>query len=313
MVYKSGIFLVLIMICAHACVPPAIAGSEKPLPCRFYGSVTLHGSPAPPGTVIMATINGNPRGSITTTQRGKYASDCMFGPKLVVQAERDDFADDDLVLIRFFVNGQPADESVLYQPGALRWLDLSVTRTPEPTPTPTAHPPPTPLPTQTHPPDPPPLPVAAFNCSPGIGSAPLVVSFLDLSGPTITSWSWDFGDGNSTDVANPAHLYRYAGNYTVNLTVESETGSSSLSVPDCVIVLPPVIVPFPGQDTRPTDPDNDGFFDDINGNQRTDFDDVVLYFLNLDRIEGNMTPNPFDYNQNGRIDFDDLSLLFLKV
>jgi len=326
---KTGTIFTCICICALLCAIPATVRSDTPLPCKFFGKVTLYGSPAPPGTVITATMNGNVRGSYTTTEWGKYASDCMFGPKLIVQPLGEDLAANDLLLITFFVNGQPADETAFYFPGVTRWLDLSVTRIPTPTPTPsptptpaptlTPIPTPTPSPTQTPSPTPTPvptpmpLPVAHFNCTPDFGYSPLIVFFTDLSGQNVTSWSWDFGDGNTSGEQNPVHTYRHPGNYTVNLTIESDTGYSSSSIADCVVVLAPSLIPFPEQENLPGDPDDDGYYEDLNGNGRTDFDDVVLYFSYIDWISENMTLNPFDFNQNGRLDFDDLSCLFLEV
>jgi gliding motility-associated-like protein len=42
----------------------------------------------------------------------------------------------------------------------------------------------------------------------------------------ITSWLWDFGDGNSSNLENPIHTYSQGGNYTVNLIVTDELGCS---------------------------------------------------------------------------------------
>ncbi len=312
-IHKTGNILAGILICALLCYLPADVEADIPLPCKFFGSVTLYGSPAPPGTIVTAMINGNVRGSIVTTERGVYASDCMFRDKLVVQPLEGDLAGNDLVAISFSVNGQRADETALYFPGVTRWLDLTVSRIPTPTATPTPGPTFTPGPTPTVTPDIPPLPVADFNCTPDSGFAPLAVSFSDLSSHDVTSWSWDFGDGNTSDEQNPVHLYRHPGNYTVNLTVGSGAGTASMCRPDRVALLAPTLVSFPGQDALPGDPDNDGFCEDINGNGRTDFDDVVLYFIHIEWIQGNTTPNPFDYNQNRRIDFDDLFCLFQEV
>jgi PKD repeat protein len=54
------------------------------------------------------------------------------------------------------------------------------------------------------------------NC---VGNA---IQFTDLStsGGTITSWNWDFGDGNTSIQQNPIHTYSSAGSYTVSLTVQ---------------------------------------------------------------------------------------------
>jgi PKD repeat protein len=59
----------------------------------------------------------------------------------------------------------------------------------------------------------------------------------------------------------------------------------------------------------PSDPDNDGVFEDVNGNGRVDFNDVVVLFENLPDAEA-----PFqDVNGNGRIDFDDIVELFQEI
>jgi len=54
-----------------------------------------------------------------------------------------------------------------------------------------------------------------------VGSA---TNFTDLSlseGESITSWNWDFGDGNSSNLQNPTHMYETTGKYTVSLTINS--------------------------------------------------------------------------------------------
>lgn len=45
------------------------------------------------------------------------------------------------------------------------------------------------------------------------------VLFSDTSSPTPTSWMWDFGDGNSSNIQNPTHTYNTFGNISVTLKV----------------------------------------------------------------------------------------------
>ncbi|MBN2381112.1 PQQ-binding-like beta-propeller repeat protein [candidate division WOR-3 bacterium] len=61
--------------------------------------------------------------------------------------------------------------------------------------------------------------VADFAGVPSSGSPPLTVDFTDLSTGNPISWDWDFGDGETSILQNPTHIYEYAGNYTVRLTV----------------------------------------------------------------------------------------------
>lgn len=72
-------------------------------------------------------------------------------------------------------------------------------------------------------------PVAAFTTSPSpaSGEAPLVVAFMDGSSDpdgNLASWSWDFGDGTTSEERNPTHTYDAPGTYTARLTVRDDTG-----------------------------------------------------------------------------------------
>ncbi|HRH67682.1 MAG TPA: PKD domain-containing protein [Bacteroidia bacterium] len=49
--------------------------------------------------------------------------------------------------------------------------------------------------------------------------SPMNVWFTDQSVGAITNWLWDFGDGASSTIANPAHTYASVGTYRVCLTV----------------------------------------------------------------------------------------------
>jgi len=68
-------------------------------------------------------------------------------------------------------------------------------------------------------------PVAAFSGTPTSGTIPLTVAFTDASTNTPTSWAWTFGDGGTSTVQNPSHIYTTAGTYTVVLTATNAYGS----------------------------------------------------------------------------------------
>ncbi len=54
-----------------------------------------------------------------------------------------------------------------------------------------------------------------------------VTQFTDastISGSTIKTWQWDFGDGNTSTQQNPTNTYSSTGNYTVSLTVTTKEG-----------------------------------------------------------------------------------------
>lgn len=65
------------------------------------------------------------------------------------------------------------------------------------------------------------LPNANFGFTASNGN----VSFGDLS-MNADTWSWDFGDGQSSTIANPMHTYSSDGTYTVTLTITNACGIS---------------------------------------------------------------------------------------
>lgn len=66
-----------------------------------------------------------------------------------------------------------------------------------------------------------PDPVASFTST----SSYLTEIFTSTS-TGATSWSWDFGDGNTSTMENPIHVYAWKGEYVVTLTVTGECGTS---------------------------------------------------------------------------------------
>ena len=74
-------------------------------------------------------------------------------------------------------------------------------------------------------------PVAGVSSNIQSGCAPLCVNFTDVStiaAPgVINSWTWDFGDGNTSNSQNPNHCYLSAGLYNVTLTVTTAQGCTN--------------------------------------------------------------------------------------
>ena len=81
-----------------------------------------------------------------------------------------------------------------------------------------------------------------FTASPTSGNAPLVTEFVPtVTGGTITSWQWSFGDGNTsggTGSSVPSAIWSYAnaGSYTVSLTVTGPGGSITQTNPNFITV-----------------------------------------------------------------------------
>jgi len=56
---------------------------------------------------------------------------------------------------------------------------------------------------------------------------PSVAFGANLRGSAPLTYSWDFGDGNTSSDANPSHTYAELGNYEVTLTVTNDGGSAT--------------------------------------------------------------------------------------
>ena len=68
--------------------------------------------------------------------------------------------------------------------------------------------------------------VAFWNFNPNN----LAVQFMDLSEMSnIVSWSWDFGDSNTSTEQNPLHIFATSGVYNVCLSIETADGCTDMS------------------------------------------------------------------------------------
>ncbi|MDT8393725.1 MAG: PKD domain-containing protein [Bacteroidales bacterium] len=109
-------------------------------------------------------------------------------------------------------------------------------------------------------------PTAGFVGTPTSGTTPLAVTFIDLSTDSVNTWSWNFGDGASSLVQNPAHLYQIPGTYTVSLSVTGPGGNDLEVKTDYITVsdLPPV-ADFSGDPTSGNFPLLVSFTDESQG------------------------------------------------
>jgi len=75
-----------------------------------------------------------------------------------------------------------------------------------------------------------PAPVVNFSANTLNGCVPLCTTFTDMSsvtGGTISSWAWNFGDGNNSTQQNPNNCFTVGGKYSVSLTATSNMGCST--------------------------------------------------------------------------------------
>lgn len=76
-------------------------------------------------------------------------------------------------------------------------------------------------------------PVVEIDALPESGCVPLQVAFKDSSQLTgdiqIIAYSWVFGDGTSSTLANPTHTYNTVGNFTVSLELSTNYGTCNVT------------------------------------------------------------------------------------
>jgi PKD repeat protein len=119
-------------------------------------------------------------------------------------------------------------------------------------------------------PAPTPAPSAAFSVSTmsGIAGSTAFI-FTDQSTGSITSRSWNFGDGGTSSLSNPTHSYSNAGTYTVVLTVSGSGGQSQathfISVSAPAPAVPNVNAAFDFSPASPTVRDPVTFVDRSTG------------------------------------------------
>jgi len=194
------------MLAVLLCLLMMTAGAVPPLPAEFYGKVTVDGTPASIGTALIAKINDQVRGKIALSTAGTYGGTGIFDDKLVVAATEDDVKSGSAT-ISFYIGDKKADQTVPFEPGVAKELDLTVGNF-----------------------------GADFTANPTSGAAPLTVQFTDTSTTEWSVWTWDFGDGGSSVIKNPSHVYETPGTYTVKMTVGSMSGTYTVTKDNYITV-----------------------------------------------------------------------------
>jgi hypothetical protein len=110
---------------------------------------------------------------------------------------------------------------------------------------------------------------ADFNHAPVSDSTPGKITFTDMSTScdgTVTEWTWNFGDGQTSSEQSPTHNYTEPGDYDVMLTIKDNFGSmqpvlmgvsvaavtdTTAAEPDSDPQLEPEPEPEPEQDPGP--------------------------------------------------------------
>ncbi len=77
---------------------------------------------------------------------------------------------------------------------------------------------------------------ASFSVTGATGCAPLNVQFSNTSSGSV-SWFWDFGNGNTSVLANPSEIYMLPGSYTVKLVSYDANGNTDSVIQNNVITV----------------------------------------------------------------------------
>ncbi|MCC7011364.1 MAG: PKD domain-containing protein [Planctomycetes bacterium] len=110
-------------------------------------------------------------------------------------------------------------------------------------------------------------PIADFSASVTNGLSPLSVNFHDQStGGIPTSWAWDFGDGTTSTLQHPTHVYTTSGSFTVALVASNAYGTDMLTKYSLITAdyIPPVAA-FSAQPTTGNSPYVVNFTDQSTG------------------------------------------------
>ncbi|MDB3926920.1 PKD domain-containing protein, partial [Flavobacteriales bacterium] len=81
-------------------------------------------------------------------------------------------------------------------------------------------------------------PIVEFSANPPEVCANQSIQFTDESVGSPTSWSWNFGDGNTSTAQNPSHIYTIAGTYSVTLTATNSNGNDTETKSSYITVHP---------------------------------------------------------------------------
>ncbi len=87
-------------------------------------------------------------------------------------------------------------------------------------------------------------PTVAFSSSTSLGTPPLLVNFTDESTGDVSSWNWDFGDGNVSTSQHPSNAYLADGTYTITLRTSGGNGFSTEIKQDHIVVAQATVADF---------------------------------------------------------------------
>jgi hypothetical protein len=130
---RRGVLLAAVVALLSSLIVTSVSAQPPTPPNRFFGNVTLDGTPAPAGANVTATIGGNICGQTTVKADSTYVLD-------VLSSNQTPGCGTDGASVSFTVAGNPAGSST-WTSGNFSQLDLAATTPPPPTAVPTPMPP----------------------------------------------------------------------------------------------------------------------------------------------------------------------------
>lgn len=160
--------------------------------------------------------------------------------------------------------------------------------------------------------DPSPYDGARWNPATGAAHAVLCVGYdtTDLENPYWLMLN-SMGTGLSGNRPSGTFRMRMDLDYDATFVHDFAVYPAQWEVVDAAFAA--TVIPFPGQSAAPRDLDGDGVYEDVNGNGRHDFADIVLFFNQLAWCAATEPVTAFDPNGNGRVDFADVVMLFNRL
>lgn len=167
------------------------------------------------------------------------------------------------------------------------------------------------------------------NAAPTVDDLDPAETALDVEAGTARTFAVEASDGDGDDLTyvwyvsdlatdrapkrvatgpSYTHAFGEPGEYSVRVAVDD--GTTTVEQTWVVAVGgttdgPPRLAGAP-----PTDPDDDGVYEDVNGNGRVDFADLVVLFEHLDDPAVREDPGPYDVDGDGRLGFPDVAAMF---
>ena len=139
----------------------------------------------------------------------------------------------------------------------------------------------------------------------------------DNSSVTITTALMDTDDTGSVSIASIAVEGMAEGSSDLSVDVQAlgnEAGESYIVTDETGASVSVIeIGPVNDFSEPPTDPDDDGLYEDVNGDGEFNIVDVQALFANLDDSVVQNNPDKFDFNQDGGVDVVDVQKLYNEV